>query len=95
MSLCRTLSLCGLRLPLLRPLLGPFSAPLHTSPAVLGMPGVKKRKRLDPTILKAREERKVRRINRALKKMGKKDRILKPLQEMEVDPRIRREMEMR
>ena len=67
---------------------------LHSSHPLLRMPTAKK-KRIDPAILKIREERRVRKITKALRKMSKKDRIPRPLLELEVDPKIRKEREIR
>jgi len=67
----------------------------HASPAVQGLPGVKKKKKMDPAIIKMREERRVRRITRALNKMKRRDRIPRPILELEVEPRILAEKEIR
>ena len=69
--------------------------PLHATAALQGMPGVKKRRKVDPALVRAREERRVRRINKALRKMGKKDRVLKPLLETEVRPQLRQQVKDR
>ncbi len=68
---------------------------LHTGAPALGLPGMKKRTTVDPLIARAREERRVRRISKALRKMKDRNRILKPLVEVEVDPRVAREREER
>jgi large subunit ribosomal protein L40 len=48
----------------------------------MAMP-VKKKRKLDPQILRAREERRKKRITKALKKMEKKPRIARPIMELE------------
>jgi Mitochondrial ribosomal protein L28. len=51
----------------------------------------KKKKRMDPALEKFKEERKIKRLTKALKKMQKKDRILKPVLEVEVPPHLVKE----
>ncbi len=68
---------------------------LHASAVLSGLPGVKKRKKLDPAIIKMREERRKVRIDRALRKMAKKPRIPRPLLELEVSPDLVKEMPLR
>lgn len=46
------------------------------------MPQKKKRK-IDPMLLRAKEDKRIKRIERALKKMQKKQRLPKPLKELE------------
>ena len=47
-----------------------------------------KKGKIDPMMLRAREEKKKKRISKALRKMDKKPRIHKPMIELEVDPNI-------
>ena len=44
---------------------------------------LKKKKKLDPAIVRAREERKKRRIEKSIKKLEKNARQLKPIEEAE------------
>ena len=71
-----------------------INMPLHTTAPVEALPG-KKKKRLDPQVFKAREEKRMRRLRKALRKMEKKQRIPRPLIEHEVPPHIMRELETR
>ncbi|TRY77936.1 hypothetical protein TCAL_11057 [Tigriopus californicus] len=63
---------------------------LHTSGPLAMLPG-KKKKRMDPALEKFKDERKIKRLTKALKKMQKKDRILKPVLEVEVPPHLVKE----
>lgn len=56
---------------------------LHTTPILCAEP-LKKRKRLDPAITKAREDRRRRKIEKQIRKLEKNARQLKPLDEMEI-----------
>ena len=60
---------------------------LSTSAALMSAPNKKKR-RSDPMLDRKRDEKRLRKYTKALKKMEKKDRINKPLIELEVDPNI-------
>ena len=55
---------------------------VSVSPVLSAMPTKKKRK-IDPAAMKLREEKRKRRIMKVLKKMEKKDRIPKPISELE------------
>ena len=82
-----------LRPSLIRPSMQPLQ-PLHTS-VPLESAVIKKKKKTDPILERAREERRKKRVTKALKKMSKKDRIPKPLVEAEIAPHIFREMDQR
>ena len=57
--------------------------------AILFMPApTQKKRKMDPMLDRAKVERKKKRISKALRKMDKKPRILRPLHELEVDPVI-------
>lgn len=56
---------------------------------------LKKRRKIDPQILKMREERKKRRIEKQIKKLERSERQLKPVDEMEVPPHLFQEKEVR
>lgn len=51
------------------------------------MPTKKKRK-MDPMVLRQRQERRKKRLTKALRKMDKRPRIPKPILELEVDPAV-------
>ncbi|KAB0804572.1 hypothetical protein PPYR_01542 [Photinus pyralis] len=55
----------------------------HTSPCLAGEP-LKKKKRLDPAIIKAREDRKKRKIEKQIRRLEKNARQLKPIEECEI-----------
>ncbi|GLH07650.1 39S ribosomal protein L40, mitochondrial [Gryllus bimaculatus] len=59
------------------PLLFKFSPCLFAEP-------LKKKKRIDPAILKAREERKKKKIEKQIRRLEKNARQLKPIEEVEV-----------
>lgn len=67
---------------------------IFTSPALMAMP-VKKKRKLDPQIVRARDERRKKRITKALKKMEKKPRIARPLLELEPSVQLVAESENR
>ena len=61
---------------------------LSTSAALLMPSPSKKKTKSDPMVERMREERKKKKLSKALKKLDKKPRIPKPLHEMEIDPSI-------
>lgn len=61
----------------------PIQNNLHISPALYAEPQ-KKKKRLDPAIIKAREDRSRRKLEKAIRKLEKHARQLKPIDENEV-----------
>ena len=67
---------------------------LHVSPANLAVPG-KRRKKVDPALERAREDKRIKKLNKALRKMERKDRILRPLLELEVSPQLLKEQKQR
>ena len=60
---------------------------ISTSSILMSAPSKKKR-RSDPMIERKRDEKRAKKFTRALKKLEKKQRIPKPLLELEVDPNI-------
>ncbi|CAG9857804.1 unnamed protein product [Phyllotreta striolata] len=54
-----------------------------TTPILLGEP-LKKKKRMDPAIVRAREERKKKKLEKAIRKLEKHARKLKPIGECEI-----------
>jgi len=61
----------------------PFQRWISTSPCSYAEP-LKKKKKLDPQVIKAREERKKRKLEKLIRRMEKHASQLKPLQELEV-----------
>ncbi|KAK5647545.1 hypothetical protein RI129_002437 [Pyrocoelia pectoralis] len=55
----------------------------HTSPCLSAEP-LKKKKRLDPAIVKAREERRKRKLEKQIRRLEKNARQLKPIEECEI-----------
>ena len=45
---------------------------------------LKKKKKIDPAVLRAREERKKKKIERNIKRLEKLDKTLKPVEELSV-----------
>ena len=76
------------------PILPLVTRDLWTTPVVMAMPAKRKRK-MDPMILRAREEKRQKRLTRALKKMEKKSRIVRPLLELEPSVELINEAETR
>ncbi|XP_045623089.2 large ribosomal subunit protein mL40 [Procambarus clarkii] len=62
---------------------------------VVGAEPLKKKKKLDPQILRQREERKKKKIEKAIRRLEKNAGQLKPLDELEVPRTILQEMEIR
>ncbi|CAG0890142.1 unnamed protein product [Darwinula stevensoni] len=56
---------------------------------------LKKKKRLDPAILKAREDRRKRKIEKQIRRLEKVAQQYKPVDECEVSPTLRKEISMR
>lgn len=67
---------------------------LHTT-AQLGAEPLKKKKRLDPAILRMREERKKRRIEKGIRQLKKHAKKYKPIEEAEVAPKLQKELGLR
>ena len=57
---------------------------MHATPAVFKAPGPRAKSKADPMVLKAREEKRQKRLRKALTKMERKDRLPKPLIENEL-----------
>ncbi|KAL5020074.1 hypothetical protein ScPMuIL_002966 [Solemya velum] len=62
---------------------------------VLWAEPMKKRKKVDPAQVHAREMRKKKRLERMIKRLEKFARKLKPIEEIAGDPKIRREISLR
>ncbi|XP_073819374.1 mitochondrial ribosomal protein L40 [Musca autumnalis] len=56
---------------------------LHTSPVMWAEP-LKKKKKLDPQIIKQREERRKKKLEKQIRRLEKNARQLKPIEELEV-----------
>lgn len=54
---------------------------------------MKKKKRLDPAIIRAREERKKRKLEKEIRRLEKHAKQLKPISEMEVPSKLIEERE--
>lgn len=48
---------------------------------------MKKKKRIDPSVIAAREAKKIRRIEKEIRRLTKFGRVLKPVDEIELDNR--------
>lgn len=53
---------------------------------------LKKKRRLDPGITKAREEKKKRKLEKSIRKLEKNEGQLKPIEEAEVSLKLTKEM---
>lgn len=56
---------------------------IRTTPCLLAEP-LKKKKRMDPAIIKAREDRKKKKIEKQIRRLEKNSRQLKPIEECEI-----------
>ncbi|XP_013098138.1 large ribosomal subunit protein mL40 [Stomoxys calcitrans] len=56
---------------------------LHTSPVLCAEP-LKKKKKLDPQIIKQREDRRKKKLEKQIRRLEKNSRQLKPVEELEV-----------
>ncbi|XP_076438414.1 large ribosomal subunit protein mL40-like [Babylonia areolata] len=72
------------------------SSPLlfHATSQLWGAP-MKKKKKVDPSVLLARENKRKKKIEKQMKRLEKFGRRFKPIEEIEGDLKIRRELEMR
>lgn len=64
------------------------------TPVLWGEP-LKKKKRIDPAILKRREDRKRKRLEKGIKRLEKNARRLKPIEEAEISKNLLKEMNIR
>uniref|UniRef100_A0A023G7B2 Large ribosomal subunit protein mL40 n=1 Tax=Amblyomma triste TaxID=251400 RepID=A0A023G7B2_AMBTT len=67
---------------------------LHTT-AQLGAEPLKKKKRVDPAVLRMREERRKRRIEKGIRQLKKHAKKYKPIEELEVAPKLQKELGLR
>jgi len=68
---------------------------MHATSAVFKAPGPRAKSKADPMVLKAREEKRQKRLRKALTKMERKDRLPKPLIENELPIEVRNELNAR
>ncbi|KYM97071.1 39S ribosomal protein L40, mitochondrial [Cyphomyrmex costatus] len=66
----------------------------RVSSVLLGEP-LKKKKRLDPAIIRAREERRRRKLEKQIRRLQKQAKQLKPISEIEVSSKLIKEKEQR
>lgn len=66
-----------------RSLTNPPQLLFHSTPVLCGEP-IKKKKKIDPAVLRAREERRKRKLEKQIRRLQKNARQLKPIEEMEV-----------
>lgn len=76
----------------LRPIQRIGESQLHTSSALYAEPQ-KKKKRLDPALIKAREDRARRKLSKAIRRLEKNARQLKPIDENEIPDTLNDEKE--
>lgn len=62
----------------------------HMTPALCGEP-IKKKKRIDPMVIKGREDRKKRKIEKQIRRLEKNARQLKPIDENELPRELYKE----
>ncbi|XP_044745718.1 39S ribosomal protein L40, mitochondrial [Coccinella septempunctata] len=67
---------------------------IHTTPILWAEP-LKKKKKLDPAVVRAREERKRKKIEKQIRRLEKNARQLKPLEECEIPLNIIDERDIR
>lgn len=63
---------------------------LHVTPALCAEP-TKKKKRIDPQIIRAREDRRKRKLEKQIRRLKKNARQLKPIEEAEIPDCLVRE----
>ncbi|XP_065353894.1 large ribosomal subunit protein mL40 [Cloeon dipterum] len=59
----------------------------RSTPCLMAEP-LKKKKRIDPAVLRAREERKKKKIEKQIRRLEKNSRQLKPIDELEIPPAV-------
>ncbi|XP_003744363.1 39S ribosomal protein L40, mitochondrial [Galendromus occidentalis] len=64
---------------------------IHTSSQLWAEP-MRKRRRMDPALLKMREQRKIRKLEKGIRQLKKHAKKMKPIDEMEVSPKLQREL---
>ncbi|KAF0304865.1 39S ribosomal protein L40, mitochondrial [Amphibalanus amphitrite] len=92
MSLSR--SLCALTISTRRVISTSSPAAIAVSHPLCAEP-LKKKKRIDPAVVRAREERRRRKLEKAIRRLEKSSRQLKPLAEMELPREVRAELSER
>ncbi|XP_037072442.1 39S ribosomal protein L40, mitochondrial-like [Pollicipes pollicipes] len=87
-------ALCGLTIGVSRSITTSAPAAIGLTPALWAEP-LKKKKRIDPAVVRAREERKRRKLEKAIRRLEKGSRQLKPLDELELPRPVRQELRER
>lgn len=67
---------------------------VHTSSVLFAEP-LKKKKRMDPVLLKLRVDRKIRKLEKAIRQLENAEKVLKPLMEQTLAPHVYREIDLR
>lgn len=67
---------------------------LHTSSVMFAEP-LKKKKRLDPAVLKMRVDRKIKKLEKSIRQLESADKVLIPILEHTVPPHVHKELELR
>lgn len=67
---------------------------LHTSSVMFAEP-LKKKKRLDPVILKMRVDRKIKKLEKSIHQLECADKVMKPILEHTLPPHVHKELESR
>ncbi|XP_054167165.1 39S ribosomal protein L40, mitochondrial-like [Oppia nitens] len=68
--------------------------PIFTSACLMAEP-MRKKKRIDPQLLKRREERKLRKLEKEIKRLEATPKQLKPIIELQLTPQVIKELEQR
>ena len=53
----------------------------------------KKKKRMDPQVIRARVQRKIKKFEKEIRRLDKKGRVLKPIDEIEGDRQLHKSLE--
>ncbi|CAH8287487.1 unnamed protein product, partial [Schistosoma turkestanicum] len=68
-----------------------YPAGLHTTAFIMAEP-LKRKKRVDPALEQIRIGRKVRKIEKEIKRFSRFDRILRPIEEIEGNRQLKKEL---
>ncbi|XP_015782074.1 39S ribosomal protein L40, mitochondrial [Tetranychus urticae] len=79
---------------LLQPICGKIWRGIHTTVSLFAEP-MKKKRRIDPILLKLRNERKAKRLEKNILKMEKAPKQMKPIVELSLSPHVQKEMDIR
>lgn len=67
---------------------------VHTTSVLCAEP-LRKKKRMDPALLKMRVDRKIRKIEKAIRQIENAEKVLKPIMERTLAPQVFKELEVR